>query len=208
MKWVEKTAKTVDEAVELAIKELGVSKEKVDIEVIDEGSKGILGLIGTRPAKVKVILKQTPKEKIEEFLNNVCKAMNVDVERINILQEGDFIKVNIYGKDMYKLIGKEGEVLDALQFLTGIVVNKDCEHEDSIRVILDCQNFRKKREESLKRLALTLADKVARSKRSIRLRPMTPYERRIIHTTLQNHRFVTTYSEGEEPYRKVVITLK
>lgn len=208
MKWVEKIAKTVDEAVELALKELGVSREKVEVQVIDEGSKGFLGIIGARPAKVKVIVKQTPEEKIQEFLSEVCSKMNVKIERMDILKDGEFIKVNLFGKNTYQLIGKDGEVLDALQFLTGIIVNRGAPAEESVRIILDCQNFRKKKEERLRRLALSLADKVARSKRSIKLRPMTPYERRIIHTTLQNHRFVTTYSEGEEPYRKVVITLK
>jgi len=208
MKWVEKVAKTVDEAVELALKELGVSREKVIVEVIDEGSKGLLGIIGARPAKVKVIVKQTPEEKIQEFLSNVCSKMNVKIEKMDIFKDGEFIKVNLFGKNTYQLIGKDGEVLDALQFLTGIVVNRGASEEESVRIILDCQNFRKRKEERLRRLALSLADKVARSKKSIKLRPMTPYERRIIHTTLQNHRFVTTYSEGEEPYRKVVITLK
>ncbi|ABP68337.1 protein jag [Caldicellulosiruptor changbaiensis] len=208
MKCVEKIAKTVDEAVELALKELGVSREKVEVQVIDEGSKGLLGIIGARPAKVKVILKQTPEEKIQEFLSEVCSKMNVKIERMDILKDGEFIKVNLFGKNTYQLIGKDGEVLDALQFLTGIIVNRGAPEEESVRIILDCQNFRKKKEERLRRLALSLADKVARSKKSIKLRPMTPYERRIIHTTLQNHRFVTTYSEGEEPYRKVVITLK
>lgn len=208
MKWVEKSAKTVDEAVELALKELGVLRDKVEIEVIDEGSKGILGLIGSRPAKVKVRIKQSPKEKIEEFLNEVCKVMNVTIEKLDIFQEGEFLKVNIFGENTYQLIGKDGEVLDALQLLAAIVVNKGNDNDESLRIILDCQNFRKRKEERLKRLALSLADKVARSKRSIKLKPMSSYERRIIHTTLQNHKFVTTYSEGEEPYRKVVITLK
>ncbi|WAM31569.1 RNA-binding cell elongation regulator Jag/EloR [Caldicellulosiruptor naganoensis] len=208
MKWVEKVAKTVDEAVELALKELGVGRDKVEVQVLDEGSRGLLGIIGARPAKVKVIVKQTPEEKIKEFLSTVCSKMNVKIEKMDIFKDGEFLKVNLFGKNTYQLIGKDGEVLDALQFLTGIVVNRGVPEEESVRIILDCQNFRKKKEERLRRLALALADKVARSKRSIKLRPMTPYERRIIHTTLQNHRFVTTYSEGEEPYRKVVITLK
>ncbi|WAM33860.1 RNA-binding cell elongation regulator Jag/EloR [Caldicellulosiruptor morganii] len=208
MKWVEKVAKTVDEAVELALKELGVGRDKVEVQVLDEGSKGLFGIIGSKPAKVRVVLKQTPEEKIQEFLSSVCSRMNVKLEKIDIFKEGEFLKVNLFGKNTYQLIGKDGEVLDALQFLTGIVVNRGVPEEESVRIILNCQNFRKKKEERLKRLALALADKVARSKRSIKLKPMTPYERRIIHTTLQNHRFVTTYSEGEEPYRKVVITLK
>ncbi|BCS82468.1 RNA-binding cell elongation regulator Jag/EloR [Anaerocellum diazotrophicum] len=208
MKWVEKTAKTVDEAVDLALKDLGISRDKAEIVVIDEGSKGILGIIGARPEKVKVIAKQTPEEKIEEFLRNVLDNMDVKIDRMDMVRDGEFIKVNLFGKNTFKLIGKDGEVLDALQFLTGVVVNRGVKEDETVRVLLDCQNFRRRKEERLKKLALSLADKVAKSKKSIKLRPMTPYERRIIHTTLQNHRFVTTYSEGEEPYRKVVITLK
>jgi len=208
MKWVEKTAKTVDEAVDLALKELGITRDKAEIVVIDEGSKGILGIIGARPARVKVIVKQTPEEKIEEFLKSVFANMDVKIDRMDMVRDGEFIKVNLFGKNTFKLIGKDGEVLDALQFLTGVVVNRGVSEEETVRILLDCQNFRKRKEERLKKLALSLADKVARSKKSIKLRPMTPYERRIIHTTLQNHKFVTTYSEGEEPYRKVVITLK
>ncbi|ADQ05759.1 single-stranded nucleic acid binding R3H domain-containing protein [Caldicellulosiruptor owensensis OL] len=208
MKWVEKTAKTVDEAVDLALKELGIPREKAEVIIIDEGSKGILGIIGARPARVKVIVKQTPEEKIEEFLKSVLANMDVKIDRMDMVRDGEFIKVNLFGKNTFKLIGKDGEVLDALQFLTGVVVNRGVPEEETVRILLDCQNFRKRKEERLKKLALSLADKVARSKKSIKLRPMTPYERRIIHTTLQNHKFVTTYSEGEEPYRKVVITLK
>jgi len=208
MRWVEKTAKTVDEAVDLALKELGIPREKAEVVIIDEGSKGILGIIGARPARVKVIAKQTPEEKIEEFLKSVFANMDVKIDRMDMVREGEFIKVSLFGKNTFKLIGKDGEVLDALQFLTGVVVNRGVPEEETVRILLDCQNFRKRKEERLKRLALSLADKVVRSKKSIKLRPMTPYERRIIHTTLQNHRFVTTYSEGEEPYRKVVITLK
>lgn len=208
MKWVEKTAKSVDEAVDLALKELGISRDKAEIVVIDEGAKGIFRDNCARPAKVKVIAKQTPEEKIEEFLKSVLANMDVKIDRMDMVRDGEFIKVNIFGKNTFKLIGKDGEVLDALQFLTGVVVNRGVKEDETVRILLDCQNFRKRKEERLRRLALSLADKVAKSKKSIKLRPMTPYERRIIHTTLQNHRFVTTYSEGEEPYRKVVITLK
>lgn len=165
MKWVEKTAKSVDEAVDLALKELGISRDKAEIVVIDEGAKGILGIIGARPAKVKVIAKQTPEEKIEEFLKSVLANMDVKIDRMDMVRDGEFIKVNIFGKNTFKLIGKDGEVLDALQFLTGVVVNRGVKEDETVRILLDCQNFRKRKEERLRRLALSLADKVAKSKK-------------------------------------------
>lgn len=206
MKWLETTGKTIDEAVELALQKLNVERSQVEIEIIDEGSKGILGMFLQRPAKVKVVVKNDPKEKALHFLTDLLLKMGVEDIKIDFENEEDLLKININGKNAYRIIGKDGEVLDSIQFLTGIILNK--EHDTNIKVLLDCQNFRKKKEESLKKLALVLADKVAKTKRSIKLKPMTPYERKIIHTTLQNHRFVTTYSEGEEPFRKVVITLK
>ncbi|MEZ0537085.1 RNA-binding cell elongation regulator Jag/EloR [Caldicellulosiruptoraceae bacterium PP1] len=206
MKWVEKTGKTIDEAVEAALLDLNVERSKVEVEIIDEGSKGILGIFGSKPAKVKVIVKEDIKEIIGNFLTEVCSKMGVEISNMTFNEDDEYLKINIECRKAYIIIGKDGEVLDSLQYLAGVVAGKH--KESNLKIILDCMNYRKSKEESLKRFALNMADKVVKSKRSIKLKPMTPYERRIIHTALQNHKFVTTYSEGEEPYRKVVISLK
>lgn len=204
---VEKTAKTVQEAIGLALEELGVRREDVDIEILDEGSKGIFG-IGGKLARVQVSLKETESSRSEEavsFLRNVLTKMNVAVE-IDMTEDDESIMLKITGKDSGIIIGRRGETLDALQYLTSLVVNK--QSDDYKRVTIDIENYRQKREETLVKLADRLADRVVRYRKSVTLEPMNPYERRIIHSTLQNNRLVETHSVGEEPNRKVVITLK
>ncbi len=247
---MEKRAKNVETAVDLALAELGVTRDKVNVKIIDEGSKGFLG-IGAKEAVVEVTLKQTKKadkasapkkaprkaeapteEKLAEaprkprkeikpltkemadmaietsqkFLTEIFEAMSIDV-KINVsIENEDTVLVHLDGENIGIVIGKRGDTLDALQYLTSLVVNKNS--ESYIKVTLDTENYREKRTEALVALATRLADKVAYSGRKFTLEPMNPYERRIIHATLQSNEDVTTYSIGQEPYRKVVIAPK
>ena len=201
---VEKTAKTVQEAIALALEELGAQRDDVEIEVIEEGNKGIFG-IGGKFARVKVFLKSSRCDVAIGFLEDVLTNMNVDVE-IEMTEDDEAIQIKITGKDSGIIIGRRGETLDALQYLTSLVVNR--QSDDYKRVTVDIENYRQKREETLVKLADRLAERVVRYRKNVTLEPMNPYERRIIHSTLQNNDQVETHSVGEEPNRKVVITLK
>ena len=205
MKFTEKTGKTVDEAVKLALDELKVSMEKVEVEVIEEASRGLFGLIGTKQARVKVIVKDTPEEDAIFFLKDVLKTMGLEASFESKLK-GDTLTIEVLGKDMGVLIGRRGQTLDAIQYLISLVVNKD--RENYLRVVLDTEDYRRKREQTLIRLANKLAYKVHKTGKSVVLEPMNPYERRIIHSALQNHPNIITKSQGEEPFRRVVITAK
>lgn len=206
MKLIEVNGKTVDEAIDIALKELNVTKDKVDIEVLDEGNKGFLNIFGAKPARIKVKVKRDYLYEAKTFLRKVLDSMDIKAE-IRIKEESDAIKINLTGPKMGLIIGYRGETLDSLQYLVSLVVNKG--HENSYkRVVLDTENYRFKREETLKRLAGKTAFKVRKFKRAIKLEPMNPYERRIIHAALQNDKSVYTYSEGEEPFRKIVVDIK
>lgn len=206
MKFIEVTGKTVEDAVENGLRELKLKEDKVEVEVLEHGSKGLFGL-GAKPAKVKLTVKHDYSTIARVFLRDVLDKMDIKSE-IHIKEEDDVIKVNLVGPDMGILIGYRGETLDALQYLLSLVINKENKENEYKRVILDTENYRKKREETLIRLANKLAYKVDKYNKSITLEPMNPYERRIIHAALQGHPHVTTHSQGEEPYRKVVIELK
>ena len=200
--------KTVDDAITNALIELETTSDKVDYEVISEGSKGVFG-IGSKPAKVKVWFKEKPKKSVEEvvneFLDKVFSAMDI-YAKSTVTVNGDNINIELTGDDMGILIGKRGQTLDSLQYLVGLIVNK---YSDSyVRVRLDTENYRERRKATLENLAKNIAFKVKRTKRPVSLEPMNPFERRIIHSALQNDRYVTTSSEGDEPYRHVVVVLK
>jgi len=201
----EKTAKTVQEAVALALEDLKVDENKVDIEVLDEGNKGIFGLIGNKMARVRVTVRESRGDKASDFLSKLFEKMSVKAE-IDLKESDDSIELDIKGNDMGVLIGRRGETLDSLQYLTSLVINKD--NDDYKRVVVDVEKYRAKREETLINLANRLAEKVVRYKKNVTLEPMNPYERRVIHSTLQDSKQVNTHSVGEEPNRKVVITLK
>lgn len=205
MKFVEKTDKTIAEAISSALSELKTTRDKVEVEVLEEPSKGLFGLFGSKPAKVKVILKDDPAEKAVEFLKNVVGKMGIEATYKTQLDDNN-LNIEIIGKDSAILIGRRGQTLDALQYLLSLVVNNG--KEEYIRIILDTENYRKKREQTLVRLANKLAYKVKKYKKDIKLEPMNPYERRVIHSTLQSNPDIGTKSHGEEPYRKVVIFLK
>lgn len=206
MKIVEVTGKTVEEAIKSALLELKVERDKVEIEVLDSGNKGFLNFIGVRPARIKVKVKRDYIKEIDSFLKNILHYMKIEA-KIQIKENNNIIKIYLTGPDMGILIGYRGETLDAIQYLISLVINKNHDIEYK-KVILDTENYRLKREETLKKLARKVAEKVKRTGRTIKLEPMNPYERRIIHSCLQNDFYVNTYSEGQEPFRRVVVDFK
>ena len=206
MKTIEMTGETVEEALKHALDELKLTKDKVDVEVIDEGSKGLFNLIGTKPAKVRVTAKPDSLDDAKTFLVNVLNSMNINAD-IDIKEENDIININLKGSKMGLVIGYRGETLDSLQYLVSLVVNKN--HENPYKkVVLDAENYRHKREETLIKVAQKTAYKVKKSGRPYKLEPMNPYERRVIHSALQEYTDINTYSEGEEPFRRIIISLK
>ena len=209
MEYIEVSAKTVNEAITEACTRLGVTSDKIDYEIIDEGSNGFLG-IGSKPAIIKASVKEEEvslEDAAKKFLNDVFTSMNMNVV-INIIfnEEKKEMDIDLSGDEMGVLIGKRGQTLDSLQNLVSLVVNKNT--EDYVRVKIDTENYRERRKETLENLAKNIAYKVKRTRRAVSLEPMNPYERRIIHSALQNDKYVTTHSEGEEPFRKVIVTLK
>ncbi len=200
------TAKTVDDAITEACKALSVTSDKLDYEVVEEGTSGFLG-IGSKEASIKAKVKSSVIDKAKVFLNDVFAAMNmtvvIDAKFDDIEKE---LSIDLSGDDMGVLIGKRGQTLDSLQYLVSLVVNKSS--DEYIRVKVDTEDYRNRRKETLENLAKNMSFKVKRTRRPLSLEPMNPYERRIIHSALQNDSYVTTHSEGEEPYRHVVVTLK
>ncbi len=240
MSFIEKTGKTVDEAVEAALKELNALKEQVNIEVVEESSKKFFGLFGKNMAKVRVSLIEQMHEvadKIDEFadslktpelatdeeivdkvsqeqavdmakdfLQNIFKNMQLDVLMEKLVAADGVVTFNLHGKDLGILIGKHGQTLDSLQYITNLIANKNASQR--IRIVIDVENYRSRRVETLTTLAKRLASKVRRTGEKIVLEPMNPHERKVIHMALQDDRRIATNSEGEEPYRYVVIELK
>ena len=206
MDFIEFSSKTVEDALTEASISLGIPSNELEYEVIEKGSTGFLG-IGSKNAVIKVRKKFSVEENVKEFLNSVFKAMNMEVEIIVKVDEFDkLIDIELKGDDMGILIGKRGQTLDSLQYLTNLAVNKHSENYYKVKV--DTEDYRKRRKETLENLAKNISYKVKRTKRAVELEPMNPFERRVIHSALQNDKFVTTHSEGEEPYRHVVVTLK
>lgn len=230
MEYEEFTAKTVSDAITAACEKLGVTSSRLDYQVIEEGASGFLG-IGSKQAVIKAAIKSeevttTEKsdtsdkavkenpgtkteltEKAESFLNEVFKAMNMTVSvNASFNEEEKTMSVDLSGDDMGVLIGKRGQTLDSLQYLVSLVINKG--QDGYIRVKVDTEDYRERRQATLENLAKNIAFKVKRTRHSVSLEPMNPYERRIIHSALQNDKYVTTHSEGDEPYRHVIVTLK
>lgn len=205
MQSIEKIAKNFDEAVTEALKELNTTIDKVEVKVLEQGNKGFLGIFGTKPCKVLVTKKFDPVFIAQNFLNEVIDTMKISAST-NITLKDRVLLIEIVGKDASKFIGKHGQTLDALQYLVNLVVNKG--EAPFVNVSIDCENYRQKRKEALENLARNLAKKAKQIKRNVVLEPMSAYERRIIHSTLQSDKLVATYSEGEEPYRNVVISPK
>ena len=207
--FVEISAKTVNEAITEACRKLSVTSDRLDYQVIEEGSSGFLG-IGSRPAVIRAAAKieeVSAEAAAKNFLNDVFTAMNMDVVvDVNYNEEEKSMDINLSGEEMGVLIGKRGQTLDSLQYLVSLVVNK--ETGEYVRVKVDTENYRQRRKETLENLAKNIAYKVKKTRRPVSLEPMNPYERRIIHSTLQNDRYISTHSEGDEPYRRVVVTYK
>ena len=206
MEFVKFSAKNVDEAITRALIDLGITSDQLEYEVLEKGSSGILG-IGARPAVIQARKKFSLEGTAEDFLQDMFRTMDIEVE-IDVVynDEEKTMDIDLKGDDMGILIGKRGQTLDAIQYLTSLVVNKYT--DEYIRVKIDIENYRERRKETLENLAKNISYKVKRTKRPVALEPMNPYERRIIHSALQNDRYVVTRSEGEEPYRHVVISLK
>ncbi len=232
---IEAKGKNLDEAKKAAAAELGVDVDDILYEVIENATSGFFG-INAKPCIISAwleeeeILSVTEKakpaqaekkrekkeekrtiacsekdaEKAEEFLNKILSLMNVEAS-LNVSKEEDTLNIEVSGENMGAVIGRRGETLDALQYLTSIVVNKD--KNDYTKISLDAENYRKKRADALEKLANKVADKVVRNRRNFTLEPMNPFERRVIHSTLQSNSLVTTYSIGEEPNRRVVVSL-
>ena len=200
-------AKTVDEAITAATLELGISSDQLEYKVIDEGSKGFLGIFNTKPAVISVTVKKSLLERTQAFCEELFDAMKVETTvNIDFKEEDNVMNIDLSGSDMGILIGKRGQTLDALQYLISLYVNR--ESDAYIRVKLDTENYRERRKVTLEKLAKKIAYTIKKKKKPVALEPMNPYERRVIHSALQNDRYVCTKSEGEEPYRKVVIMLK
>ena len=206
MEYREFKAKTVDEAITLASTEFGCASTELDYEVIEKGSSGFLG-IGAKQAVIKAKKKESFLDDIQEYLDNLFKAMDIEAKVTIDYDEAEAtMDIDVEGPDMGILIGKRGQTLDSLQYLTSLVVNK--EQQDYVRVKVDTENYRSRRKDTLENLAKNIAFKVRKTRKPVVLEPMNPYERRIIHSALQGNKYVETYSEGNEPYRHVVVVYK
>lgn len=206
MEFIEISGKTVDDALTEASVQLGTTSDKIEYEVIEKGTSGFLG-IGSKNAVIKARIKGSVEDTVKDFLADVFRAMDMEVEILTKVDENEkLIEVELKGPEMGILIGKRGQTLDSLQYLTNLAVNKNSDNYYKVKI--DTEDYRKRRKETLENLAKNIAYKVKRTKRPVSLEPMNPFERRVIHSALQNDKFVTTHSEGEEPYRHVVVTLK
>lgn len=214
-KMIEKTGTTIDAAVEAALNELNCTRDEVEIEVLSKGSKGFLGL-GASEAKVRITViedetsdlvsfEETGDVTVDKYLQNVLSKMGIEAS-LEVTENDGNVNIDISGELMGVVIGRRGDTLDALQYLCSLVYNKN--RDDYVRVNLDTENYRAKREETLVNLAKKIAGTVSRTGRSITLEPMNPNERRIIHSTLQSYDYINTYSIGEDPNRKIVVSSK
>ena len=206
MKTIEFTGKTVEDALENALSELKVSKDKVEYTITDEGNKGFLGLFGSKPAKVRVTIKKNPLEECELFLQGILLKIGVESE-ILVKEESDKVFIDVKGEEVGAIIGYRGETLDAIQYLLNVFINK-ANKGIYKKVVLDAGSYRVKREETLRKLALKTAYKVKKYGRLMKFEPMNPYERKIIHSALQEDNKITTKSEGQEPFRRIVVNVR
>ena len=243
---IEKSGKTVEDALQDALKDLGVSAEEVEVEVLETPSKGFFGF-GAKPARIKVALKDVSAENLtveknesteeiksvevendqnfndeevaetnfdktevieraKKFLSEVLVEMHIEAE-ISVEETDYSIVFNLSGKNLGMLIGKHGQTLDALQYLTNLAANKN-DSENRVHFVLDVENYRERRTETLQKLAKSVADRAVRMRQDVKLEPMNRHERRIIHTALQNNDRVETRSAGEEPYRYIIVSPK
>lgn len=203
--WLEFSAKTVDEALTEALIKLEATSDQIEYEVIEKETSGLLGLF-SKPARIRVCKKEDVQEIVKNFLKDLFEKMNIEVEVVmNYNEEESVINIELKGAEMGLLIGKRGQTLDSIQYLTSLVANKN--REDYVKIKMDTENYRERRKETIENLAKNIASKVKKTRRPAYLEPMNPYERRLIHAALQNDKYVETYSEGEEPFRKVVVNI-
>ena len=206
-KKIELKSKTKEEAIQTALLQLGVEEKDIEVNIIQNPSKGFLGLIGAKDGIYEItVIKKEEIEIAKEFVENLLLKSKINA-KVNATQEDNLIKISIEGKEATCLIGRRGETLDAVQFLTGLALNK-INKDSHMRVLVDIENYRSKREQSLVRYARKVAREVAKTRRTKKLDYMNPYERRIVHSALQNDKYVITYSEGTDPYRRLVIEYK
>lgn len=202
----EKKGKSVEEAIKAALDDLGCGIEDVTVEVLEEPGKRLLGIIGSKPAVVRVSVVEKPEKEARQIVEELLQRMKLEYQVDSVEWDNGMTRINIIGNDMGLLIGRKGETLNALQFLAGLMVNR--KRDQKMRIVLDVEDYRKKREQSLESLALRLSEKVKQTQKNVIMRPMNPQERRIVHTVLQDDPQLITYSMGDEPNRKVVIALK
>ena len=206
-KKIEIRSKTKEEAIKSALIELEVEEKDIEVKVIQSPSKGFLGFLGAKDGIYEVtVIKKEEIEIAKEFIENILVNSKINA-KVNATQKDNLIKISIEGKEATCLIGRRGETLDSVQFLTGLALNK-INKDSHMRVLVDIENYRNKREESLVRYARKVAREVAKTRRTKKLDYMNPYERRIVHSALQNDKYVITYSEGTDPYRRLVIEYK
>ncbi|MCT2535524.1 protein jag [Aquibacillus koreensis] len=202
MKQVTASGQTVEDAVQSALKQLNTSADQVNVEIIDEGKKGILGLFGSKPAIVKVSIAENIVARAEKYLKSITSQLGVEIS-VETTTNSNEITFELSGEKIAILIGKRGQTLNAIQYLVHLFLNKSS--DQYYTVIVDAEGYRKRRVETLTQLAHRLADKSVRTRREVSLEPMPSYERKVIHTTLQNNSKIKTYSHGNEPNRHVVI---
>jgi len=202
--FIEKSAKTVEQAVEEALRTLALPRDEVEVTVIDAGAKGFIGL-GAKLARVRVTVKHNPERIAEAFIKEMGMAMGILIGVKTTVSEKQ-LDIVLTGDNMGILIGKRGQTLDAIQYLVSLAVNKG--KAPYVNVVIDSENYRKRRREILESLAHNLAKKVKSTRKPVTLEPMNTFERRIIHSALQSDRSVSTYSEGADPFRNIVIAPK
>jgi len=205
MDFIERSGKTVADATAEALNALGITESEADIVVLEEGSKGGLFGIGAKPAKVKVSAKPDPISDVKNFIREITTAMGLNIA-IDAQKREKYLYVNLTGENMGILIGKRGQTLDALQYITNLAVGKYGALE--MGIVIDTENYRRRRRDTLESLARSNARKSKDTKQMIKFEPMSRYERHIIHTVLHQDKQIRTYSEGNEPYRYVVICPK
>ncbi|HZW67466.1 MAG TPA: RNA-binding cell elongation regulator Jag/EloR [Pseudogracilibacillus sp.] len=202
MRQVTASGQTVDEAVQTALEQLDTTRDNVEVNVIDEGKRGIFGLFGSKLAVVNVSIAKNQIEETEKFIKEITQQMNVDID-LKTTVNNNHVTFEVSGEKIALLIGKRGQTLNALQYLIQLVINKH--GKQFYRVTLDAEGYRERRRETLQSLAKKMAQKAKRLNRKVALEPMPPYERKIIHTALQADDDITTYSDGVEPHRHIVI---
>lgn len=203
----EATGKTLEEAVEKALAALGIKKDNANIEIQEEPTQGLLGIIGSKTAKVKVKPIKTPSEYLRSYVEELIDYMGINESRILVSEDEEKLLVEVYGEDVGSLIGRRGKTLSDIQYVLNVVIRRQFAGLHKM-VVVDIEKYRERREKTLTQLARNVANKVSKEGYEQALEPMSPQERRIVHIALQDYEGIKTYSEGDEPYRKVIVAPK